>query len=52
MSGAGRLLAVGALARGRALAVLFSDGVRRLRETGELQALMARYRLGDWLSPR
>ncbi len=38
--------------RGRALASMFSDGVRRLRDNGEIDRLMARYGLSDWLSAR
>lgn len=39
-------------ARGKALANFFSDGVRRLRDDGQIDQLMTGYGLSDWLSAR
>lgn len=36
------------LAEGRKLAALISEGVRDLRRTGELQAILSRYGVTDW----
>jgi polar amino acid transport system substrate-binding protein len=38
--------------RGRQLAQRFGDGIRQLRDSGELARIMARYGLEDWLLAR